>query len=133
MGAAVAAAARNLGLRVLGVRRSGKPHELVDEMSSIEQLDSVLPRADFIAFAAPLTDETRSLMNRRRFQLVKNGSARVNVGRAGLVDYDALIESLRDGRLSEAVIDLFEPEPIGATSPLLACEKFDHDTARDLR
>lgn len=118
MGSAVAAAARNLGLQVLGVRRSGSPHELVDKMFSIEQLDSVLPLADFLALTAPLTDETRNLIDRRRLQLAKSGSAFLNLGRAGSVDHDALMECLRDDHLSGAVIDVFDSEPIPATSPL---------------
>jgi phosphoglycerate dehydrogenase-like enzyme len=118
MGTAVASAARNLGLRVLGVRRSASSHEFVDEMFSIDELDSVLPRADFIVLCTPLTDETRNLMDRRRFQRVKFGAAFFNFGRAGSVDHDALIESLQEGRLSGAVIDVVEPEPLDGASPL---------------
>ena len=118
MGAAVATAARSLGLRVLGVRRTGAPHELVDEMFSIDQLDSVLPQADFIVLAAPLTAETQNLMDRRRFQLIKDGAALFNFGRAGLIDGDVLIESLQEGQLSGAITDVVETEPLEATSPL---------------
>lgn len=75
MGAAVAAAARSLGLTVLGVRRSGQPHEFVDEMFSIGELDIVLPRADFVVLAAPLTSETANLMDDRRFGLMKREAA----------------------------------------------------------
>ena len=55
MGGAIAAAARGLGLRVLGVRREGAPHEAVDQMYRSDQLDSTLPLADFLVLAAPLT------------------------------------------------------------------------------
>ena len=118
MGAAAAAAARSLGLTVLGIRRSGRPHELVDEMFSIGELDMVLPRADFVVLAAPLTSETVNLMNDRRFGLMKRGAAFFNFGRAGSVDHHALMESLNDRRLSGAVIDVVDKEPLDPDSPL---------------
>ena len=118
MGAAVAAAARSLGLTVLGIRRSGQPHELVDEMFSIGELDAVLPCADFVVLAAPLTSETVNLMDDRRFGLMKRGAAFFNFGRAGSVDHHALMESLNDGQLSGAVIDVVDKEPLDPGSPL---------------
>lgn len=135
MGAAVAAAARGLGLKVLGVRRSGSPHELVDEMFPIDQLDSVLPRADFIVLAAPLTTETRNLMDRRRFQRIKSGAAFFNFGRAASVDHQALIACLEEGRLSGAVIDVVDSEPLDPASPLWHAKNLiitPHVTSDDL-
>jgi phosphoglycerate dehydrogenase-like enzyme len=118
MGAAVAAAARSLGLTVLGIRRSGRPHELVDQMFSISELDMALPRADFVVLAAPLTSETVNLMDNRRFGLMKRGASFFNFGRAGSVDHLALMESLNDGHLSGAVIDVVDKEPLDPTSAL---------------
>jgi phosphoglycerate dehydrogenase-like enzyme len=118
MGAAIAAAARSLGLTVLGIRRSGRPHELVDEMFAIGELDAVLPRADFVVLAAPLTSETVNLMDDRRFGLMKRGAGFFNFGRAGSVDHHALMESLNDGHLSGAVIDVVDKEPLDPSSPL---------------
>src|SRR5579863_4544429 len=118
MGAAVAAAARSLGMIVLGVRRSGQPHELVDEMFSIGELDTVLPRADFVVLAAPLTSETVNLMDRRRFSLMKRGAGFFNFGRAGSVDHDALMECLNDEHLSGAAIDVVDKEPLDPESSL---------------
>lgn len=118
MGGAVAAAGRGLGLRTLGVRKRGSPHPLIDEMFAVERLDAALPRADFIVMAAPLTPATRHLLDRRRFLLVKPGAGLFNFGRAGLVDHDALIASLAEGRLSGAVTDVAESEPLPGESPL---------------
>jgi phosphoglycerate dehydrogenase-like enzyme len=103
---------------VLGIRRSGRPHELVDEMFSIGELDMVLPRADFVVLAAPLTSETVNLMNDRRFGLMKRGAAFFNFGRAGSVDHQAMMRSLNDGHLSGAVIDVVDKEPLDPNSPL---------------
>jgi phosphoglycerate dehydrogenase-like enzyme len=118
MGAAVAAAAQSLGLTVLGIRRSGRPHELVDEMFSIGELDALLPRADFVVLAAPLTSETINLMDDRRFGLMKRGAGFFNFGRAGSVDHHALLERLDNGHLSGAVIDVVDKEPLDPNSSL---------------
>jgi phosphoglycerate dehydrogenase-like enzyme len=118
MGAAVARAARDLGLRVIGVRRSGAPHPLVDHMVSVDALDSVLPQADFVVLAAPLTKETRKFLDERRIALLKHGAGFFNVGRAGSVDYDALVRALRSGAISSAVIDVYDAEPLSPDSPL---------------
>jgi phosphoglycerate dehydrogenase-like enzyme len=118
MGGAVAAAAKTLGMRVLGVTRRGAPHPDVDEMAPISALDTLLPRADFIVLAAPLTPATHHLMDARRLALLRPGAGLFNVGRAGLLDYAALAASLADEHLSGAILDVFEPEPLPAESPL---------------
>ena len=118
LGGAIAAASRKLGLRVLGVRRSGEPHAAVDRMHRPDQLDSALPLADFLVLAAPLTAETTALIDRRRLRMLRRGIGFINVGRAGLVDHAALIESLEDGTISSAIIDVYDPEPLPPDSPL---------------
>jgi phosphoglycerate dehydrogenase-like enzyme len=118
MGGAIAAASRKLGVRVLGVRRSGTPHDAVDQMYRPDQLDSALPLADFLILAAPLTKETAALIDRRRFRMMKRGIGFINVGRAGLVDHEALTESLNDGTISSAIIDVYDPEPLPSHSTL---------------
>jgi glyoxylate/hydroxypyruvate reductase len=118
MGAAVAQAARQLGLKVLGVRRSGAPHHHVDQMVTPGELDRVLPQADFIVLSAPLTSETTALLSRARIGRIKPGAGLINIGRAGLVEQDALLDALHTGRLSGAIVDVFDPEPLPAHSPL---------------
>jgi phosphoglycerate dehydrogenase-like enzyme len=68
--------------------------------------------------AAPLTRETRGLLNRGRCGLLKRGVGLINIGRAGLIDNDAMIEALRDGTISSAILDVFDPEPLPARSEL---------------
>ena len=81
-------------------------------------LDRVLPRADFVFVATPLTTETRNLIDRRRQSLLKPGAGLVNVGRAATVDYDALADNLRSGHLAGAIVDVFDPEPLPPDSDL---------------
>jgi phosphoglycerate dehydrogenase-like enzyme len=118
IGGAVARRVKPLGVRVLGVSRHGHPVEGVDEMFTTDKLDAVLPEADFVFVAVPLTTETRGLFDRRRLSLIKRGSGIVNVGRAGLMDYDALVKLLRTGDLGGAILDVFDPEPLPSDSPL---------------
>jgi glyoxylate/hydroxypyruvate reductase len=119
MGAAVAKAAKQLGIRVIGVRRTHlTPHPDVDEMVSIDTLDVVLPKADFVALATPLTPETRNLLDRGRIGLMKRGAGFLNIGRAACVDHAALVVALASGALSGAVLDVYDSEPLPASSPL---------------
>lgn len=118
IGAGVARNAKQLGMTVLGVSRHGRPTEGVDEMTTVAGLDGMLPRADFVFVATPSTPETRNLLDRRRLSLMKRGSGLVNVGRAAVVDYDALGDLLRSDHLGGAILDVFDPEPLPADSPL---------------
>jgi phosphoglycerate dehydrogenase-like enzyme len=135
MGTTVAAAAKTLGLRVVGVRRSGALRPNVDCMVSIGELDAVLPDADFVVLAAPLTPETHNLIDRRRIGLMKRGAGFLNIGRAGSVDHDALVEALQSGALSGAILDVHDPEPLPESSPLWHADNVvltPHVTSDDL-
>ncbi len=118
MGGAAAEAVRPLGLHTIGVRRTRAPHPAIDEMAGPEDLARVLPRADFVLVAAPLTSRTKHLIGARELDLMKPGAGIVNIGRAGVIDYAALAERLRTGRIGGAILDVFDPEPLPADSPL---------------
>ncbi|MGH6719270.1 MAG: D-2-hydroxyacid dehydrogenase [Alphaproteobacteria bacterium] len=118
MGAAAAHAAQRLGLRVSGVRRGARPARFVDRVVGTDGLDAELPDADFVVLALPVTAATRGLMDRRRIALMKPGAGLVNVGRAALLDYAALRDALGSQALSGAILDVFDPEPLPAGSPL---------------
>jgi phosphoglycerate dehydrogenase-like enzyme len=135
IGRTVAAAANALGLRVIGVRRSGAPHPDVDRVVSIAELDTALPEADFVVLAAPLTPQTHNLLDRRRIGLLKRGASLLNIGRAGLLDHEALVEALQTGALSGAILDVYDPEPLPASSPLWRADNIvltPHVTSDDL-
>ena len=117
-GAAARWVKRRLGLRVIGVRRSARPHRYADLVVSTEQLDEVLPEADFVLVTLPLTPETELLLDRRRLGLMKPGGGLINLGRARVVDYEALADCLEEGRISGAVLDVFDAEPLPKSSPL---------------
>jgi phosphoglycerate dehydrogenase-like enzyme len=118
MGGAVARSARHLGLRVIGVNRSGRPHRACERTLPVARLASVLPKADFLFLAAPLTAASRGLIGRQELALMKPSAGLVNVGRGGLVDEAALARALRRRRLAGAILDVFATEPLPADSPL---------------
>ena len=81
-------------------------------------LDRLLPRADIVLVTVPLTRETRQLIGKRELDLMKPEAGLINMGRARVVDYDALAAKLTRGELSGAILDVFDPEPLPADSPL---------------
>jgi phosphoglycerate dehydrogenase-like enzyme len=83
----------------------------------LRPLDELLACADVVSLHAPALPSTRHLLDRRRLGLLPDGAVLVNTARGSLVDHDALLAELRAGRIS-AVLDVTEPEPLGADSPL---------------
>jgi phosphoglycerate dehydrogenase-like enzyme len=118
LGGSGAKKVQQLGVHVIGVNRSGRAVDGCDEVVTTDQLDSVLPRADYLLIATPDTPETRGLMDRRRLDLMKPSAGIINIGREAVMDYDALCDKLEDGSLGGAILDVFDPEPIEAGSRL---------------
>jgi phosphoglycerate dehydrogenase-like enzyme len=105
-------------MTVIGVRRGAASHPDVSRMVAVEALDTVLPLADFVVIATPLTPATRHLLDRRRIALMKPGAGLYNIGRAGCVDHPALYDALAAGALSGAVLDVHDPEPLPEDAPV---------------
>ncbi len=118
MGGAAAKEAKRLGLRVIGIRRQARPHRYADEIFELRHLRRAVEQADFIFVAAPLTPASRHLLGKDMLASAKRGAGLINVGRAGVVDYDELRASLHSGALSGAIVDVFEEEPLPPSSPL---------------
>lgn len=108
---------KGLGMHVIGVRESGAPIEGVDEMHRPNALPALLPRADVLVLAVPLTTKTRGLIGAAELALMKPGAGLVNIGRAASVDQPALGAALRSGHLGGAVLDVFETEPLPPDAP----------------
>jgi phosphoglycerate dehydrogenase-like enzyme len=118
MGGAMARAGRTLGMRVLGIRRTPKPHPHAEKVSGIRDLKKLLPKADVVVVAAPLTPDTKHLVGAAELALMKPGAGLINIGRGPVLDQGAVEEALRSGRLSGAVLDVFDPEPLPRDSTL---------------
>ena len=117
VGGGVAEWAKRFGMRVIGVRRTAKPHPAVDEMRGPEALLELIPRADYIIATAPATAHTRHLIGKAEIEAIRPGGGIVNYGRARVVDYEALRARLERREIS-AILDVFDPEPLPADSPL---------------
>ena len=109
---------------VIGVNRTGEPQNgaPADQWASMDELDTVLSESDLIFLALPLTEETRHLLDARRFARVKRGALLINAARGALLDEQALSEALQSGLLGGAALDVFETEPLPADSPLWSLE-----------
>lgn len=117
IGGGIAQWARRAGMKVIGIRRSGRRHRHVDEMHRPDDLHALLPRADFVLVSAPHTNDTHHMIGEQELALLKPGAGLVNYSRANLVDYDALRRKLERKEMS-AVLDVFDPEPLPSSSPL---------------
>lgn len=118
MGGAMAKAGRTLGMRIFGVRRTPRPHPHAERVYAITALRRLLPKADIVVMAAPLTPETKHLIGAAELALMKPGSGLINIGRGPLLDQQAVERALRSGHLSGAVLDVFDPEPLPRDSTL---------------
>jgi phosphoglycerate dehydrogenase-like enzyme len=118
IGGTFARAGRHLGMTVLGVRRSARPAQGFDKVFRTGELAKLLPRADILVMAAPLTPETQGLIGAKELDAMKASASVINVGRAPTMDYGALAERLEQGKLAGAILDVFNPEPLPAQSPL---------------
>jgi D-3-phosphoglycerate dehydrogenase len=91
---------------------------VVDELYSPADLDLLLATIDVLIVTLPLTAANENLIGSREFTKMKAGSYLVNVGRGSVVNTEALIENLLNGRLAAAGIDVVDPEPLPVDSPL---------------
>ncbi|HWI15504.1 MAG TPA: D-2-hydroxyacid dehydrogenase, partial [Burkholderiales bacterium] len=117
LGLAAARAAKDLGMRVMGVRRHAQACRDVDSVHTYRSLDRLLPKADYVVLAVPLTSETRNILDGKRLALLKPTAGVINIARAPVLDNEALRERLVAGKLAGAVLDVVEPEPLPADSP----------------
>ncbi len=109
-----------MGMRNIYHKRSPLSAELERQFdASYRDLDVLLAESDYICLAVPHTPETEKFIAARELALMKENAYLVNICRGGVVDEEALIEALRNGRLAGAGLDVFTFEPLQADSPLL--------------
>lgn len=105
LGKAVAALASAFGMRVSFCARPGSVGD------SRPTLDQLLPEADVLSFHCPLNADTRHLLNHQRLQQIRPGCLVVNCARGGIIDEEACLQALRDGRLGGLAVDVLPEEP----------------------
>ncbi|MDP4098968.1 D-2-hydroxyacid dehydrogenase [Paenibacillus sp. P96] len=122
IGSETARIAKAFGMRVTGIRRSGRNLPYVDHMYTMDGLQQAVADADIVVNILPATDETLHIFDEKLFAAFKPGMFFVNVGRGQTVNTDALVQSLENGQVAFAGLDVFEEEPLPAGHPLWAME-----------
>lgn len=111
IGQALARRARPFDMRILYHQRH-RDEEAERELGAAwRTLEELLEESDFVSLHTPLTEATRHLLGRRELRLMKETAVLVNTSRGEVVDEEALVEALRDGRIWGAGLDVFEREP----------------------
>jgi phosphoglycerate dehydrogenase-like enzyme len=119
IGAETARLASCFGMKVIATdARRTTPTAGVAELYPAQDLDCLLPRADFVVLTVPHTPGTEGMMNKERFARMKHGAFFINIGRGKTTQLDALVEALRAGQIAGAGLDVFEIEPLPADHAL---------------
>jgi phosphoglycerate dehydrogenase-like enzyme len=120
IGSEIARRAEAFGMRVIALRRRPAYGTIghVERVYGKDDLDDFLGQCHVLVICAPLTPETNGLMGAAEFARLPKGAIVINVGRAKIVDTDALIASLTAGHLGGASLDVFPQEPLPPEHPL---------------
>ena len=122
IGAALEARLTPFEVEVVRVARSARPGGQGPEVTGpvvygVAELPALLPDADVVVLLVPLTDATRGLVDADFLARMKPGALLVNVARGAVVDTDALLVALNEGRIT-AALDVTDPEPLPPDHPL---------------
>ena len=130
IGARVVELAKALGMRVLAMRRSVERRTTgaqagfpaADEMLPPSELRHLLEESDYVVVALPLTNESRGLIGEPQLRAMKPSAIIVNIGRGAIIDEQALVQALKEGRIAGAALDVFQQEPLSGESELWGLE-----------
>ncbi|HEX8754895.1 MAG TPA: glyoxylate/hydroxypyruvate reductase A [Steroidobacteraceae bacterium] len=117
LGQAVLRALAPFGFALRGWSRTPRQLPGVTGYSGSGGLNAFLAGCDILVCLLPLTDATRHMLDSRLFSRLPQGASLVNAGRGGHLDQSALLDALDSGRLSAAVLDVCDPEPLPAGHP----------------
>lgn len=123
IGKQVAKRANALGMRVIATRNSSREGpDYVDYVGLADELNTLAAQADVVVNTLPLTDKTRGVFDKTFFDQMPDNSIFLSVGRGGSTVQDDLIAALESGKLYGAGLDVTDPEPLPADSPLWQME-----------
>jgi phosphoglycerate dehydrogenase-like enzyme len=114
IGSAIEARLNPFGVSVLRIARS--PRE-TPKVSSVSELDTLIPQADIVVLILPLTPQTRGIFGEKQIRMMKPGALLVNAARGPVVDTQALVLALEEKRI-RAALDVTDPEPLPEDHPL---------------
>ena len=123
IGTEIAWRAEGLGMTVSAIRNSSREGpDYVDYVGLPDELHALAASADVVINALPLTEKTRGLFDRAFFKAIKPGAIFISVGRGQSTVTDELVAALESGHLHGAGLDVTDPEPLPADSPLWAMD-----------
>ena len=123
IGTQVARLASCFGAKVIGVKQNtnNKP-DFVSKAYTLNKLEGILPKADFVALCLPLTHDTYHLFGMKKFRKMKKSAIIINIGRGALINEKELIKALKKKIIAGAGLDVTEEEPLPKNSPLWGME-----------
>ncbi|MFA4842523.1 MAG: phosphoglycerate dehydrogenase, partial [Candidatus Omnitrophota bacterium] len=119
IGKEVAKRAMSFGMKVVAYDPFLSREVAQDLGIEVVELNELLKSADYITVHTPLTDETKHMLSTEEFAMMKKGVRIVNCARGGIIDEQALVSAVKDGKVAGAAIDVFEKEPVAAENELL--------------
>ena len=118
IGRHLASTARHYGVAVTGLNRSGKSCDAVSKVYTADDFAGFLKGLDYVVLTLPATPQTRHLFNANTLKMMQRSAVLINIGRGNSINEADLVEALRNGVISGAVLDVFEQEPLASDSPL---------------
>ncbi|ETA74145.1 d-isomer specific 2-hydroxyacid dehydrogenase nad-binding protein [Ligilactobacillus equi DSM 15833 = JCM 10991] len=118
IGQSLAQLAQAFGMKVYGVNTYGHHVMNFNDCYAITELETVLPEADFVVNALPLTPHTKHTFSKHQFSAMSDKAYYISVGRGQTTDTSALETALKEGMIAGAALDVFEEEPLSKDSTL---------------
>lgn len=118
IGVAIASRAKAFGVQVWGSRRHPEPLPNFDKVVGAKEWRSLLPAADYVVIATPLTPETKGMIDEAAFRSMRQSAYLINIARGSIVDEAALFTALHNGWIAGAGLDTVATEPLPSESPL---------------
>ncbi len=118
IGREIARKAKAFDMKVTGIKRTEGKVKYVDEVFSMDNLDILLEKSDFVVIATPFTPLTGNMIGEKEFKKMKKSAFLINVARGEIVNEKALIYALKNKEIAGAVLDVFSREPLPGDSEL---------------
>ena len=123
IGKAVAKRALAFEMRVICYDPGVSPDEIQKLGMANATLEEIIKESDFITIHTPLTEKTKGMIGEEQFKYMKKNCRIINCARGGIIDENALLQAINEGKIAGAALDVFPVEPLPEDSPLRKCEK----------
>jgi phosphoglycerate dehydrogenase-like enzyme len=117
IGGEIARLAKAFGMTTVGINKTGNKVDYVDKLHSFDDLNKLLPTADYIVSILPSTADTKHLLQYSHFEIMKNSAVFMNIGRGDLVEEEVLLKALKNNEIAHAILDVFHEEPLPKNHP----------------